>query len=76
MKKLLSFEEVTDEGGSKGWRDHKSPNGIIPTLRNLFEDHPNGTWIAWRKEDSLNHQVDDRIEMNMQSKFIKLWLLN
>ena len=45
------FDEVIDADGTAAGRT-KSPNGIIPTLRNLFRDHPSGTWIAWQDEDS------------------------
>ena len=38
------FNEVIEADGTRQWRDQKSPNGIIPTLRNLFRSHPSGTW--------------------------------
>ena len=28
-------DEVIDAEGNRSWQDQKSPNGIIPTLRNL-----------------------------------------
>ena len=48
------FDEVIDSEGQRQWRDQKSPNGIIPTLRNLFRTQPSGTWIAWREEESAD----------------------
>ena len=30
------FDESIDSEGNRTWVDQKSPNGIIPTLRNLF----------------------------------------
>lgn len=45
------FDEVIEADGTRQWRDQKSPNGIIPTLRNLFRSHPSGTWIAWRENE-------------------------
>ena len=45
------FDEVINADGSQQWQDQKSPNGIIPTLRNLFRSHPSGTWIAWRQNE-------------------------
>ena len=48
------FDEVIDADGNRSWQDQKSPNGIIPTLRNLFRDHPSGTWIAWRQDEDSN----------------------
>ena len=47
-------EEVKDIQGNISWVDQKSPNGIIPTLRNLFANKIDGTWIAWRQVDKLS----------------------
>ncbi len=63
------FDEGRDKNGKKIWTDQKSPNGIIPTLRNLFRLKPNGTWIAWRQVDSLKNANNERIEMVNPSKF-------
>lgn len=57
------FDEATTESGERIWKDQKSPNGIIPTLRNLFRDRRNGTWIAWRQVESLSESDDERIAM-------------
>ena len=57
------FDEATTESGERIWKDQKSPNGIIPTLRNLFRDRSNGTWIAWRQVESLSESDDERIAM-------------
>ena len=57
------FDEATTESGERIWKDQKSPNGIIPTLRNLFRDRKNGTWIAWRQVESLSESDDERIAM-------------
>ena len=46
------FDEVVDAEGKRQWRDQKSPNGIIPTLRKLCRSQPSCTWIAWREEES------------------------
>ncbi len=58
------FEERIDKHGKRSWEDHKSPNGIIPTLRNLFESHKDGTWIAWRKVDTIDNEEDDKVLLN------------
>lgn len=63
------FEESINKTGERVWIDHKSPNGIIPTLRNLFQNRPDGTWIAWREVKKLKNQVDERIEMQEPSAF-------
>ena len=33
----ITYEEVISSKGEKTWEEHKSPHGIIPTLRNLFQ---------------------------------------
>ncbi|WP_414153422.1 glucosylglycerol-phosphate synthase [Prochlorococcus sp. MIT 1300] len=63
------FDEGKDQDGKRIWTDQKSPNGIIPTLRNLFRLRPNGTWIAWREVDSLDNINNERIEMVKPNKF-------
>jgi glucosylglycerol-phosphate synthase len=35
--------------GKAQFRQHKSPNGIIPTLRNVFRHNDQGLWVAWKK---------------------------
>ena len=63
------FDEVIDEQGNRTWGDQKSPNGIIPTLRNLFRSYLDGTWIAWRQvEDNINSE-DERISMDNPAPF-------
>ena len=57
------FDEGKDEKGQRIWIDQKSPNGIIPTLRNLFRSSENGTWIAWRRVESLESADDETIAM-------------
>ena len=64
------FDEAKDETGQRVWRDQKSPNGIIPTLRNLFRDRDNGTWIAWRQVNDLANAEDERIAMNEPASFM------
>ena len=63
------FDEAKDDSGQRVWRDQKSPNGIIPTLRNLFRDRDNGTWIAWRQVDDLTNAEDERIAMDEPASF-------
>ena len=64
------FDEAKDETGQRVWRDQKSPNGIIPTLRNLFRDRENGTWIAWRQVNDLANAEDERIAMDEPASFM------
>ncbi|MFZ9946422.1 MAG: trehalose-6-phosphate synthase, partial [Vulcanococcus sp.] len=57
------FDEVVDSEGQRHWQDQKSPNGIIPTLRNLFRSQPSGTWIAWR-EDASTEAEDETLTVD------------
>jgi hydroxymethylpyrimidine pyrophosphatase-like HAD family hydrolase len=47
----LPFEEVR-RGGKLQRRRPKSPNGIIPSLLQLFSDGRAGAWIAWSLQAS------------------------
>lgn len=40
-------EEIVD--GKPVMRSHRSPNGIVPTLRGFFQYFDRGTWVAWRE---------------------------
>ena len=64
-----AFDESIDTEGNRTWVDQKSPNGIIPTLRNLFRNKEDGTWIAWRRVDSVDNTEDERIEMTNPAPF-------
>jgi glucosylglycerol-phosphate synthase len=40
------FERATVDG-EEVLRSHRSPNGIVPTLRGFFQYFDRGTWVAW-----------------------------
>lgn len=42
------YDEVR-ENGKVYYRDKKSPNGIVPTLKSFFANAEQGTWIAWKQ---------------------------
>jgi len=63
------FDESRNAEGQRIWVDQKSPNGIIPTLRNLFRSSDDGTWIAWRRSDSALDNDVERIEMSNPAPF-------
>ena len=63
------FDEGKSADGKRIWMDQKSPNGIIPTLRNLFRSTNDGTWIAWRRVDEPDNVEDERITMDNPSEF-------
>ncbi len=66
------YEEKTNVDSETQWIEHKSPNGIIPTLRNLFIDHEEGTWIAWREVDDVSSSCDEESGSNLESEWYKL----
>lgn len=43
------FEEVVVDGRVE-YREHRSPNGIIPTLRSFFEHVDDARWVAWTQQ--------------------------
>lgn len=44
-------------------REHKSPNGIIPTLRGVFRDQ-SGLWVAWKRtKDPQNPDFETDVEV-------------
>ena len=63
------FDESITSDGKRIWIDQKSPNGIIPTLRNLFRSSPDGTWIAWRRVDDTHVADTERIDMTNPAPF-------
>ena len=63
------FDESIDKGNKRIWIDQKSPNGIIPTLRNLFRSRKDGTWIAWREVESVVGEEDEKILMDKPAPF-------
>ena len=64
------FDEVINEKNEREWIDQKSPNGIIPTLRNLFKNIDNGTWIAWREVIDINSEETENIEIKRPYPFL------
>jgi glucosylglycerol-phosphate synthase len=44
------FEHAVVDG-KEVLRSHRSPNGIVPTLRGFFQYFDRGTWVAWTMVD-------------------------
>jgi glucosylglycerol-phosphate synthase len=42
------YDEVR-ENGKVYYREKKSPNGILPTLKSFFADAERSTWVAWKQ---------------------------
>ncbi|MDJ0703723.1 MAG: glucosylglycerol-phosphate synthase [Leptolyngbyaceae cyanobacterium MO_188.B28] len=54
------YDEVV-ENGRRVYREKKSPNGILPTLKSFFSSAEASTWIAWKKisgREKANFQAD------------------
>ena len=58
------YEEVV-ENGKTVFRENKSPNGIVPTLKSFFGRFDKGSWVAWKEaEDPNNPDFERRIEID------------
>jgi glucosylglycerol-phosphate synthase len=58
------YEEVEGEGGEILYKENKSPNGIVPTLKALFGKVNHGAWVAWKEaEDPSNPDFERVIEI-------------
>ncbi|MBE9030039.1 glucosylglycerol-phosphate synthase [filamentous cyanobacterium LEGE 11480] len=47
------YDEVV-ENGKTVYREKKSPNGILPTLKSFFANAQQSTWVAWKQVDDSN----------------------
>lgn len=55
------YDEVI-ENGKVVYREKKSPNGILPTIKSVFSSAEQSTWIAWkqvapRQKDSFQERM-------------------
>ena len=58
------YEEVEVDGKIE-YRENKSPNGIVPTLKSFFGRVDKGAWIAWKHaDDPANPDFDQVIEID------------
>ncbi|MEL6679653.1 MAG: trehalose-6-phosphate synthase, partial [Pseudomonadota bacterium] len=57
------YEEV-EENGQIVFKENKSPNGIVPTLKSFFGRVDHGAWVAWKlAEDPANPDFEETIEI-------------
>lgn len=57
--------EETVENGQIVRRAPKSPNGIVPTLKNFFGTVDHGAWIAWKMaDDPENPTFEQKVEVS------------
>lgn len=54
------YEEV-EENGKTVFRENKSPNGIVPTLKSFFGTAEHASWIAWKLADDPAHPNFDKV---------------
>ena len=60
------YEEVEVDGKIE-YRENKSPNGIVPTLKSFFGRFEKGAWVAWKEaEDPANPEFERVIEIEDQ----------
>jgi hypothetical protein len=46
------------------YRDKKSPNGIVPTLKTFFANAESSTWVAWKQVTSKQQvNFEERVTM-------------
>ncbi|MEL6206182.1 MAG: glucosylglycerol-phosphate synthase [Pseudomonadota bacterium] len=58
------YEEVEGDDGEILYRENKSPNGIVPTLKALFGKVDHGAWVAWKEaEDPSNPEFERVVEI-------------
>ncbi|SFD99096.1 glucosylglycerol-phosphate synthase [Roseivivax sediminis] len=57
------YEEVIEDGKTV-FKENKSPNGIVPTLKSFFGRVKNAAWVAWKEaEDTSNPGFERVIEI-------------
>lgn len=58
------YEEV-EENGKIVFRENKSPNGIVPTLKSFFGTAEHAAWIAWKlADDPANPDFEKVVEIS------------
>ena len=57
------YDEV-EENGKIYYREKKSPNGIVPTLKSFFSNADQSTWVAWKQiKPEQSHNFEERVTM-------------
>ncbi|WOI57366.1 glucosylglycerol-phosphate synthase [Palleronia sp. LCG004] len=54
------YEEV-EEDGKIVFKENKSPNGIVPTLKGFFGRVDKGAWVAWKLSDTPSDPGFERV---------------
>ncbi|EDX84183.1 glucosylglycerol-phosphate synthase [Synechococcus sp. PCC 7335] len=57
------YDEV-EENGKIYYREKKSPNGIVPTLKSFFSNADQSTWVAWKQiKPEQSEGFEERVTM-------------
>ena len=57
------YDEVK-ENGKTIYREKKSPNGIVPTLKSFFANAESSTWVAWKQLTAKQQEnFEERVTM-------------
>jgi glucosylglycerol-phosphate synthase len=62
------YEEI-EEDGKIVYREHKSPNGIVPTLKSFFGAVERGAWVAWKQVDPKSKDKDFEQVVRMSDSY-------
>ncbi|MFD1344540.1 glucosylglycerol-phosphate synthase [Litorisediminicola beolgyonensis] len=54
------YEEV-EENGKIVFKENKSPNGIVPTLKSFFGRVDNAAWVAWKEAEDTSSPGFERV---------------
>lgn len=54
------YEEVMEDG-KLTYREHSSPNGIVPTLKSFFGAVDHCAWVAWKQVDPNKQKTFERV---------------
>jgi glucosylglycerol-phosphate synthase len=59
------YEEVV-ENGKTMYRENRSPNGIVPTLKSFFGriETGRGAWVAWKQTGPKKHAFERVVEID------------
>lgn len=54
------YEEAVEDGKTV-YREHASPNGIVPTLKSFFGAVDQAAWVAWKQIDPKAKKTFERV---------------
>ncbi|MGY6707208.1 MAG: trehalose-6-phosphate synthase, partial [Rhizobiaceae bacterium] len=54
------YEEVVEDGKIV-FKENKSPNGIVPTLKSFFGRFESGAWVAWKEAEDVSNPDFERV---------------